>query len=148
MMKRHMRAGVSAVSRTWGGTVRALGPTWAALHLHMRALMVAAQSRAVQSRHAMQSRRDRRVEVIDGRLCRAWMERPLVRWLVYGGGGLAVFLTLTTGVLWWRLTSGPLSLDMATPLLTSAVEERLGGGHRIEVGGSQLERDDNGRTAL
>jgi len=137
-----MRAGVSAVSRTWGETMRALGPTWAALHLHMRALIVEARSRAIQSR------RNRHAEVIDGRLCSTWMERPLTRWLLYGGGVLAVFLTLTTGVLWWRLTSGPLSLDMATPLLTSAVEQRLGGGHRIEVGGTQLERDDNGRTAL
>src|SRR5262245_53940105 len=149
MMKRHMRAGVSAVSRTWGETVRALGPTWAALHLHMRALMVAARSRALQSRH------DRYAEVIDGRLCAGWMERcagwmhqPLTRRLVYGGSGLAVFLLLTTSVLWWRLNSGPLSLDMATPMLTSAVEQRLGGGHRVEVGGTQLERDDNGRTAL
>ena len=33
-------------------------------------------------------------------------------------------------------------------VLTSAVEERLGGGHRVEVGGTQLERDDDGRTAL
>src|SRR5262249_38148821 len=30
----------------------------------------------------------------------------------------------------------------------SAVEEGLGGGHRVEVGGTQLERDDDGRTAL
>src|SRR5262249_18770471 len=49
---------------------------------------------------------------------------------------------------WWRLNSGPLSVDMVTPWLTSAVEERLGGGHRIEVGGTQLERDGDGRTAL
>ncbi len=57
-------------------------------------------------------------------------------------------MLLTTGFLWWRLTSGPLSVDLITPWLTAALEERMGGGHRIEVGGTQLERDEEGRTAL
>src|SRR5204863_382956 len=35
-----------------------------------------------------------------------------------------------------------------TPWLTSAIEERLGGQHRIEVGGTMLERDEVGRSAL
>lgn len=76
------------------------------------------------------------------------VERPLVRRLIYGAGALAVLGFAGTGILWWRLTSGPLSLDVATPWLTSAIEERLGSGHRIEVGGTQLERDEDGRTAL
>src|SRR5262249_61650306 len=41
-----------------------------------------------------------------------------------------------------------LSLDLVTPWLTSALEERLGGQHRIEVGGTQIERTDEGGTAV
>ena len=37
---------------------------------------------------------------------------------------------------------------MVTPWLTAAIEERLGGGHRVEVGGTMLERDEAGKSAL
>ncbi len=50
--------------------------------------------------------------------------------------------------LWWRLGSGPLSVDVVTPWLTSALEARLGGGHRIEVGGTQIELTEEGRAAV
>ena len=39
-------------------------------------------------------------------------------------------------------------LDLATPWLTSAIEQNLGSRYRVEVGGTQLERDEQGRTAL
>jgi Protein of unknown function len=52
------------------------------------------------------------------------------------------------GLLWWRLSTGPLSVDIVTPWLTSALQERLGAGHQIEVGGTQLERTEEGRAAL
>ena len=52
------------------------------------------------------------------------------------------------GALWWRLASGPISLDIATPWLTAAIEQNFGNRYRIQVGGTQLERDDQGRTAL
>ncbi len=39
-------------------------------------------------------------------------------------------------------------LDLATPWLTSAIEQNLGSRYRVEVGGTQLERDAQGRTAL
>ena len=121
MTKRQIRRGVSALNRTW-----------AAVHLHWRAL-TAARHRGHYG-PAFQL----------GEL----LERPSTRRLVYGGVALATFMLVAAGGLWWRLASGPLSLDVATPWLTSAVEERLGGGHRVEVGGTQLERDDDGRTAL
>src|SRR5262249_2975892 len=38
--------------------------------------------------------------------------------------------------------------DVATPWLTAAIEENFGANHRVEVGGTQIERDANGRTAL
>src|SRR5262245_9849571 len=122
MTKRHLRAGVSALNRTW-----------AAMHLHWRALTA---GRAHHDPYASTSG------------LRNLLERRSTRRLIYGGAAVATFALVACGTLWWRLTSGPLSLDMATPWLTSAVEERLGGGHRVEVGGTQLERDDDGRTAL
>jgi Protein of unknown function len=50
--------------------------------------------------------------------------------------------------LWWRLGSGPIDFDFATPWLAAAIEENFGSNHRIVVGGTQLERDASGRTAL
>ena len=65
--------------------------------------------------------------------------------------GVAVALVVAVGggsALWWRLSSGPIMLDLVTPWLISAVEQNLGGRYRIAVGGTQLERDAQGRTAL
>lgn len=50
--------------------------------------------------------------------------------------------------LWWRLGSGPIDFDVATPWLAAAIEENFGSHHRVNVGGAQLERDASGRTAL
>ena len=50
--------------------------------------------------------------------------------------------------LWWRLASGPIELDVATPWLKAAIEENFGGKHTVDVGGTQLERDENGRISL
>jgi hypothetical protein len=60
-------------------------------------------------------------------------------------GGITL---IAVGALWWRLSSGPIELDMATPWLTEAIEENLGSGHQVEIGGTQLERDAGGRTSL
>ena len=50
--------------------------------------------------------------------------------------------------LWWRLSSGPIELDMATPWLKAAIEDNFGGKHTVVVGGTQIERDEKGRTSL
>lgn len=64
-------------------------------------------------------------------------------------------LTLATAVvtvaaagLWWRLNSGPIELDIATPWLKQAIEENFGAGDKVSVGGTQIERDEKGRTSL
>src|SRR5215471_16810398 len=100
MTKRHLRAGVSALSRTW-----------AAMHLHWRALTAARSLR----RHQRST-----VEAHFAELLR--VHRPLIRRLTYGGAALATFCLLASVLLWWRLTSGPLSLEVATPWLTSDTE--------------------------
>ncbi len=79
-----------------------------------------------------------------GRLLR----RPRVARGVKIAGVLAVVAALAMGGLWWRLGSGPIPLDIVSPWLMSSLEQRLGGGHRIEFGGTQIERDEDGRTAI
>jgi len=71
-----------------------------------------------------------------------------LRRLSYVAGALAGLVLLAMGALWWRLGDGPIELDLATPWLTAAIEDNFGSGHQVEVGGTQLERDANGRTAL
>jgi Protein of unknown function len=82
------------------------------------------------------------------RFLRQVWQRPLVRKLVYGSGAVFGFVFLACVALAWRLASGPIAFDLATPWLTSAIEQNFGGRHRVEVGGTQLERDEHGRTAL
>jgi len=50
--------------------------------------------------------------------------------------------------LWWRLGAGPINLDMATPWLASAIEENIGHGNTVEVGGTQIERAGRIRIAV
>ena len=73
---------------------------------------------------------------------------PRLRKLALVSGGLGGLAALAVGALWWRLSSGPIELDVATPWLTVAIKENLGGGHEVEIGGTQIERDANGRTSL
>jgi hypothetical protein len=73
---------------------------------------------------------------------------PRLRKLVFVGGTLGAAALLTMVALWWRLSSGPIELDIATPWLTAAIKDNFGDGHDVEIGGTQLERDANGRTAL
>ncbi len=73
---------------------------------------------------------------------------PTLRTLGIATGALAILFTLVCGGLWWRLSSGPISLDLATPWITAALEDRFGGKHHVEIGGTVLERDEDGRAAL
>jgi len=59
--------------------------------------------------------------------------------------GLAVVGCAALG---YRLSSGPISLDFATDWLAAAIKQNLGDQYRVEIGGTVLERDENGRTAL
>ena len=63
-------------------------------------------------------------------------------------GALGGLVLVAMAALWWRLSSGPIELDVATPWLTAAIEENFGAGHHVEIGGTQLERDATGRMSL
>jgi hypothetical protein len=121
MANAHFTAGLSALYRAW-----------ARADLYWRAIA----ARAARRRRAGDKRRGS-----------AALPRRL-RWVAVGTGIVAGVGGLLVAAVWWRLSSGPLSVDVVTPWLTAAVEERLGGGHRIEVGGTQLERTEDGSAAL
>ena len=82
-------------------------------------------------------------------LCRQVLScTPRVRRLAIAVGAPCALIFLAMIALWWRLSSGPLELDIATPWLRAAIKENFGEGHEVEIGGTQLERDANGRTSL
>ena len=93
-------------------------------------------------RHARrQRRRLRRVRA--GIARRAWMRRTL-----WASGVTVGVMIVCFAALWWRLSRGPIEIDMATPWLTAAIAENFGGRHSVTIGGTQIERDERGRTAL
>jgi hypothetical protein len=65
-----------------------------------------------------------------------------------GAAAVAGAVVIACLALWWRLSSGPIQLDVVTPWLASAIEENFGNGRRVEVGGTQIERTENGGTAV
>src|SRR5712692_912362 len=125
MIDRHISARVVTLRRGW-----------AALHLQLRALIARAPH---HDEFELRKRRLRRLLVA--------RRSTLIR-VGIGAGALVGVVGIAFVALWLRLASGPLALDAATPWLTAAIEERFGGRHRVEVGGTQLERDEEGRTAL
>ena len=92
-------------------------------------------------------------------LKRSWLDFPrlrfqiLSRWprlrrcALVGASCGGVFL-IGMVALWMRLSVGPITLDVATPWLSAAIKENFGNGHEVEIGGTQLERDANGRPSL
>jgi hypothetical protein len=71
-----------------------------------------------------------------------------VRRLAIVIAALAVIFAGCFGGLWWRLGAGPINLDMATPWLAAAIEENIGHGNTVEVGGTQIERAGRIRIAV
>ena len=73
------------------------------------------------------------------------------RWLLRSAIGLGAFVLVVGicfGGLWLRLGAGPINLDIATPWLASAIEDNIGQGNTVEVGGTQIERVGRIRVAV
>jgi Protein of unknown function/AsmA-like C-terminal region len=80
---------------------------------------------------------------------RRWLARE--RWLKRLAIVVAVLMVIFAGCfggLWWRLGAGPINLEMATPWLAAAIEENIGHGNTVEVGGTQIERAGRIRIAV
>lgn len=75
--------------------------------------------------------------------CTPWVRRTLIALLVVG-----CVLAAGFGGVWLRLGAGPINLDMATPWLADAIEENIGHGNTVEVGGTQIERAGRIRVAV
>jgi len=74
--------------------------------------------------------------------------RRLIRRVGIGSAVVAGLITLGFVGLWWRLASGPIQLDVVTPWLAAAIEENFGSRHQVQVGGTQIERTENGGAAV
>ncbi len=116
--------------------IAALRKLEASLHLHW------------QAHKAPAARATRPMIVALWRRIRPILQRPLMRRSLIGLGAAAAVFAVFFVALWWRLASGPIELDIATPWLTAAIEENFGSGYKVEVGGTQLERDEAGRIRL
>jgi hypothetical protein len=80
---------------------------------------------------------------------RRWLGRE--RWVRRLAVVIAVVMVVFAacfGGLWWRLGAGPINLEMATPWLAAAIEENIGHGNTVEVGGTQIERAGRIRIAV
>ena len=80
---------------------------------------------------------------------RRWVGRE--RWVKRLAVALSVLMVIFAacfGGLWWRLGAGPINLEMATPWLAAAIEENIGHGNTVEVGGTQIERAGRIRIAV
>jgi len=112
--------------------------SWAALHLHWRAIAALA---VAASRPRPAHKHPPIHHLLAGR------SAPIGK-LALGAAVAASLVVIGAAGLWWRLASGPLSIDMVTPWLISAIEDRFGGRHHVQVGGTQIERSEEGHTAL
>ena len=63
-------------------------------------------------------------------------------------GGLFIVFAICFAVLWWRLGAGPINFDIATPWLVDAIQDNIGEGNTVEVGGTQIERAGRIRMAV
>jgi len=73
------------------------------------------------------------------------------RWLkraVIVIAALMVIFAGCFGALWWRLGAGPINLDLVTPWLAAAIEDNIGNGNTVEIGGTQIERAGRIRIAV
>ena len=77
-----------------------------------------------------------------------FLQRRTVRRLLWGSAITLGLVVVAAGGLWWRLSTGPIELDLATPWLKKAIEDNFGGSHTVSVGGTQLVRDEDGRISL
>ena len=134
--------------------VRASFATPSAAHKRIHEHRAAKQEHATRAARAARARAARRMRAAMrqwGVLQRAalqFLRRRTVRRLLWGTTITLGLLVVAAGGLWWRLASGPIELDLATPWLKKAIEDNFGGAHTVSVGGTQLERDENGRISL
>ena len=83
---------------------------------------------------------------LDGRM-RSFLG-PRIRKFAIVSGALGAVVLVAMSALWWRLSSGPIELDSRRRGSPRRSRTISAAAMSIEVGGTQLERDASGRTAL
>lgn len=76
------------------------------------------------------------------------LRRPLARRIAFGVGGGIAFAFVACTALWLRLGAGPIEINFASPWISAAVQQAIGQHHRVMIGGTQIERDNSGRTSV
>jgi Protein of unknown function len=74
--------------------------------------------------------------------------KRLIRRVAIGCAVLVVAPLLVFLGLWWRLSSGPIQIDVVTPWLASAIQDNFGSHDRVEIGGTQIEGTESGGAAV
>lgn len=70
-------------------------------------------------------------------------------WRIFLGSVAALCIGVVAVLgLWWRLASGPIEVDMATPWLKAAMQDNFGSQYTVAVGGTQIERNEKGRPTV
>ena len=116
---------------------------------HRRAQAAAAVALTVAKKPTGLSRMARLDLAIGSLLQRpAFLRGRRMRRVLVGLATLVALVAISVGALLYRLSSGPISLDFATSWMAAAIKANLGGRYSVEVGGTVLERDENGRAAL
>ncbi len=72
----------------------------------------------------------------------------LIRRVAIGSGAVVAVLLFAVLGLWWRLSSGPIQIDVVTPWLASAIQDNFGSQDHVEIGGTQIESTENGGAAV
>src|SRR4051812_17360997 len=93
--------------------IAALRGVWWALQLQSRAL---SERTADRFRPHQDYRPTRHLAV---------RRSPWPRRCMLVSGAVAAAAFVSGGLVWWQLGSGPISIDVMTPWLTAAIEERL-----------------------
>src|SRR5262249_13240511 len=103
--------GTGVVQRSWGGLAGCRRAAVAGTGAAFGAVAPSVHSADTHERlhHLLTGRRGRLIKI------------------AFGLGVAGCLFVIAVSILWLRLASGPLSLDMLTPWLTAAIEERLGG---------------------
>src|SRR4051794_16699902 len=77
-----------------------------------------------------------------------WINGPRMKRVALVIAVLIVIFAGCFGALWWRLGAGPINVDLITPWLAAAIEENIGNGNSVEIGGTQIERAGRIRIAV
>jgi hypothetical protein len=121
---------------------RAAPPRWRSVVQLRRPARSAGSDRALRAFGVPRTSRFRLLLAFFARH-RKWLWRSAI-----GIGAVCFLVAAGFLALWWRLSNGPIQFDIATPWLASAIAENFGRNHHVAVGGTQIERTENGGTAV